>query len=96
VVCDIRVYNRALSSSEVSQLYQLESAQIVNLNKAVWLSFSNLRNGTNYQVQVSTDLNGTFTNYGSSFSATNATMNYPAYWNVGDWNQLFFRLQALP
>lgn len=93
---DVRIFNRALSSDEVAQLYQLESAQIVNLNKAVWLSFSNLRNGTNYQVQVSTDLTGAFTNYGSPFTATNATMNYPAYWNVGDWNQLFFRLQALP
>ena len=93
---DIRIFNRNLSSDEVAQLYQIESAQIVNLNKAVWLSFSNLRNGTNYQVQVSADLNGTFTNYGSPFTATNATMNYPAYWNVGDWNQLFFRLQALP
>ena len=93
---DIRIYNRALSSSEVAGLYLFESAQVVNLNKAVWLSFSNLRNGTNYQVQVSTALSGSFTNYGSPFTATNSTMDYPAYWNVGDWSQLFFRLQALP
>jgi len=93
---DVRIFNVALSSNEVAQLYQDESAQIVNLNKAVWLSFSNLRSGTNYQVQVSTALTGSFTNYGSPFTATNSTMNYPAYWNVGDWSQLFFRLQALP
>jgi hypothetical protein len=93
---DVRIYNRALSSNEVAQLYQIESAQFVTLNKAVWLSFSNLRNGTNYQVQVSIDLNGPFTNFGSPFTPTNVTMNYPTYWNVGDWNQLFFRLQALP
>jgi hypothetical protein len=93
---DIRIYNRALSSSEVAGLYQFESAQIVNLNKAVWLSFSNLRNGTNYQVQVSTALTGSFSNSGTPFAATNSTMNYPAYWNVGDWSQLLFRLQALP
>ena len=93
---DVRIYNRALASSEVAQLYQIESAQIVHLNKAVWLSFSNLRNGTNYQVQVSTVLAGSFTNCGTPFSATNSTMNYPVYWNVGDWSQLFFRLEALP
>jgi len=93
---DIRVYNCALSSNEVCQLYQIEAPPFVNLNKAVWLSFSNLKNGTNYQVQVTTDLSGGFTNFGSPFTATNATMDYPAYWNVGDWSQMFFRLQALP
>jgi hypothetical protein len=93
---DIRIYNRALSSSESLQIFQIDEAQTVNLNKAVWLSFSNLRNGTNYQVQVSTALTGSFTNYGLPFTATNSTMNYPAYWNVGDWSQLFFRLQTLP
>jgi len=93
---DVRIYNRALLSSEVAQLYQIEAPPIINLNKAVWVSFSNLKNGSNYQVQVSGDLSGTFTNYGSPFTATNMTMNYSAYWNVSDWNQLFFRLQALP
>lgn len=93
---DVRIYNVSLSPSQVTQIYQAESAQFVTLNKAVWLSFSNLRSGTNYQVQVSSNLNGAFSNYGSPFTATNSTMNYPVYWNVSDWSQLFFRLQALP
>ncbi len=93
---DIRIYKRALANTEVQQLYQLEAPPIVNLNKAVWLSFSNLKNGTNYQVQVSTNLSGAFSNYGSPFTATNSTMIYPAYWNVPDWGQLFFRLETLP
>jgi hypothetical protein len=99
---DVRIYNRALCSNEVSQLYQIESGitnvppPVVNINKAVWLSFSNLVVGTNYQVQVSTNLSSTFTNYGSPFSATNSSMPYPAYWNVSDWNQLFFQLVTSP
>src|SRR5665213_400817 len=64
---------------------------IVNLVKAVTVSFSNLSAGTNYQLQVSTDLNS-WTNFGSSFTATNSFMTYSNYWNVSDWNQLFFRL----
>lgn len=95
-IADVRIYDYAMSSNEVAQLYQLEAPPFVNLNKAVWLSFSNLKNGTNYQVQISSDLTVGFTNYGSPFTATNATMNYHAWWNVADWNQMFFRLQVLP
>ena len=62
--------------------------------KAVVPSFSDLYLGTNYQLQISTNLNGVFTNYGSTFAATNSTMMYPQYFNVADWNQLFFRLVA--
>jgi hypothetical protein len=68
----------------------------INLRKAVYVDFSNLRLGTNYQLQTSTSLTGTWTNFGSVFTATNSTMNYSNYWNVSDWNQLFFRLQVLP
>jgi hypothetical protein len=48
--------------------------------------------GTNYQLQVSGDLN-TWTNQGSVFTATNASMIYPQYWDVANWNQIFFRLE---
>ena len=67
-----------------------------SLVKAVVPTFSNLMTGTNYQLQVSTSANGTFTNYGSVFTATNFNMTYPQYWNVVSWNQLYFRLQVSP
>jgi len=85
---DVRIYNRALSSQEVGELM---SPPIVNLVKAVTVNFSYLTVGSNYQLQVSSDLNS-WTNFGTPFTATNSTMIYSNYWNVSDWNQLFFRL----
>lgn len=65
------------------------------LLKAVQPAFTNLFHGSNYQLQVSSDLI-TWTNQGSPFTATNIYMTYPHYFNVDNWNQLFFRLQANP
>jgi hypothetical protein len=79
----------------VQQLHLYESAPLVNLMKAVKPSFSNLSISTNYQLQVSGDLN-TWTNQGAPFTATNSNMVYPQYWDVDNWNQLFFRLQVVP
>lgn len=90
---DVRIYNRALSDSEVQQLYEYESGPRVNLIKAVKPSFSGLSLGTNYLLQLSGDLN-TWTNHGSAFTATNASMIYPQYWDVDNWGRLFFRLQV--
>ena len=67
----------------------------LDLIRAVKPSFSELSLSTNYQLQVSADLN-TWTNQGSAFTATNTSMVYPQYWDVDNWNQLFFRLQVLP
>jgi probable HAF family extracellular repeat protein len=67
----------------------------VGLIRAVTTSFSDLLVGTNYQLQVSGDLN-TWTNQGSVFTATNPTSIYPQYWNVDSWSQLFFRLRVSP
>ena len=92
---DVRIYNRALSSSEVQQLYALESEPIVSVRKAVSPSFSNLYRGTNYQLQVSGDLT-TWTNQGSPFTPTNTVMDYPQYFDVDNWGKLFFRLQPSP
>lgn len=96
---EVRIFNRALSATEVQQLYSYEYAvqfePTISLLK-VQPSFSNLIPGTNYQLQVSTNLSGIFTNYGSAFIATNFNMTYPQYFNVDDWNQLFFRLQESP
>ena len=95
VIDDIRIYNRALSANEVAQLYTVESGPHVDLIKAVKPSFSNLILTTNYQLQVSGDLNS-WTNQGSVFTATNTSMVYPQYWDVDNWGELFFRLQAAP
>jgi hypothetical protein len=95
IISDVRFYNRRLSSTEAQQLYFYESGSQVNLVKAVKPSFDYLRLGSNYQLQVSADLN-TWTNQGSAFTATNTSMVYPQYWDVANWNQLFFRLQLAP
>jgi hypothetical protein len=95
MVDDVRIYNRALSSNDVAQLYAIESGPRVDLIKAVKPSFSNLTLTTNYQMQISGDLN-TWTNYGAAFTATNTSMIYPQYWDVDNWNSLFFRLQVFP
>ena len=92
---NIRIYNRALSSDEVAQLYAYESLPIVGLRKAVSPSLSNLYLGTNYQLQVSTELS-TWTNNGPPFTPTNTVMDYPQYVDVENWGSLFFRLQAAP
>jgi len=92
---DVRLYNCALSVSEVQQPYAYEYGPHVNLLKAVKPSFAGLGLGTNYQLQVSADMD-TWTNEGSPFTATSPTMIYPQYWDVDNWNQLFFRLRVAP
>jgi hypothetical protein len=95
LIDDIRIYNRALSDNEVAQLYDLEAPPRIGLIKAVKPLLSHMYVGTNYQLQVSADLN-TWTNQGSPFTATNRNMVYPQYWDVDNWNSLFFRLQVSP
>ena len=92
---DVRIYDRALSSSEVQQLYLYELTPSVALIKALRPSFRNLALTTNYQLQVSTDMNS-WTNYGAAFTPTNETMLYPEYFDVGDWDRLFYRLKTVP
>lgn len=96
LIDDVRVYNRALSDQEVAQLYQYESGPtVITLMKAVNPSFSNLLVGVNYQLQVSGDLEA-WTNQGTPFTATNTSQVYPQYFNVANWDELFFRLQVAP
>ena len=95
---EVRIYNRALSSSEVAQLFAMESVDSgprVALLKAVKPSFSNLSPGSNYQLQISNDFSK-WTNSGAPFTATNTGMVYPQYWDADNWCQLFFRLQNVP
>jgi trimeric autotransporter adhesin len=70
VISDVRVYNRALSSSEVQQLYLFESSlpQITSATLALHLNCTNLIIGGQYQIQTSPDLK-TWKNYGSPFIA---------------------------
>jgi hypothetical protein len=86
-------WNDATSASPMS--YLLEFGPRVGLIKAVKPSFSNLILTTNYQLQVSGDLNN-WTNQGAPFTATDGSMIYPQYFDVANWNQLFFRLQVAP
>jgi len=91
---DIWAGNFRITNSAIgSPLPQLSLAQTFQPTFAIQPTFANLILTTNYQLQVSGDLNK-WTNQGSEFTATNSNMVYPQYWNVDDWSQLFFRLVA--
>jgi hypothetical protein len=62
---------------------------------AVAPSFAYLLPGTNYQLQVSTDLS-TWSNPGPVFTATNANQAYPQPFDVSTSDRLFFRLALAP
>lgn len=92
---DFRVYTRALSASEVQQLYYYESGPQVDLIKAVKPSFRNLTLNTRYKLQASSDLSNWY-DQGPPFTATSTELEYPQYYDVDFWNQLYFRLQVSP
>jgi len=58
-------------------------------------SFSHLLIGTNYQLQISSDLN-TWSDCGLVFAATNASEAYFQPLNATNWNRHFFRLLLSP
>jgi len=58
-------------------------------------SFKGLLLGTNYQLQVSTDLSA-WSNTGPVFIATNTSEGYPQPFGVANGNRLFFRLRSAP
>ena len=70
---DIRIYNRAFSTNEVADLHSIESAPLLNIRQSVYLQSSNLKIGTNYQIQISTDLND-WTNHGEVFTANSRSV----------------------
>lgn len=83
------VYGTSAWSTNVPTM----SPEAINIGRAVYVSFSNLQIGTNYQLQISTNLfGGTWSSVGAPFTATNSVMTLSNYWNVDNWNQLFFQL----
>ena len=91
LIDDVRIYNRALSSNEVSQLHSIEAGYLT-IHKAVYLDSGMLSLGTNYQLQVSSDLLN-WTNQGAPFTATDSYWRPTNYWDVENWGTLFFRLK---
>lgn len=94
---NVEVVVSALAVSGVGRPWGIavDAGPRINLIKAVKPAFSELAVGANYQLQLSSGLN-TWTNHGSVFTATNASMIYPQYWDVENWGNLFFRLSTAP
>jgi len=90
LLSDLSIYNRALSTNEVQELYQFESgaAQLVSASPVLLLNTSNLVVGGSYQIQTSGDLTN-WTNYGVPFLATST--NAPQFVSVSGL-QGFFRI----
>jgi hypothetical protein len=96
VVVNIIITDAGVGYTSTPSIYIYSPGGLqIGLLKAVKPSFTDLLLGTNYQLQVSADMN-TWTNQGSAFTATAPTMVYPQYWDVANWNTLFFRLQLSP
>lgn len=91
-VSTFRIYNRPLSESEVARLHFLESPSSINIKTAVYLDSNTLKVGTNYEVQVSSDLIN-WTNHDVAFTATNSNWRTTNYWDTDKSGKLFFRLQ---
>jgi len=96
LVSEITVTNAGAGYASTPAIYIYSPFGLqIGLAKAVRPSFSDLPLGMVYQLQVSSDMQ-TWTNQGAPFTVTNASMIYPQYWDVDNWNQLFFRLQPAP
>jgi len=91
---DVRIYDRALSVSEIEQLFLYESRPSLGLSREITVSFTNLWPGRSYQLQTSPDL-GLWTNFGSPFLATNSEMTYGHFFDTNDFPRRFFRLEIM-
>jgi hypothetical protein len=69
---DVRIYNLALSSAEVSQLYAIESAPPLSIYTAVEVDFL-AASGQTYQIQHSGNLSN-WINVGSTIIGSNQTV----------------------
>jgi len=89
---DVRLYDRALSASEVQQLYELEGPPLAGVERVIHLHQANLKVGADYQLQTSPDL-ANWTNLGGPFTATSTETN--SFHEVTDTNTLW-RLAPSP
>ena len=92
---DVRIYNRALSANEVSQLYNAEKAPNgskpdAQTGKAIYVKVSNMTIGYSYQLQQSVNGNH-WMNSGSPFTALTTEFIY-GFQVVDDHQHLSFRL----
>jgi Concanavalin A-like lectin/glucanases superfamily len=93
VVVGITITDAGFGYTNVPNIYFSTPLGLqISLIKAVKPSFANLSPGFSYQLQVSTNLS-TWTNYGSPFAPTNTSVDFPQYFDVDNWSQLYFRLQ---
>ena len=91
---EVRIYQRALSTNEIQQLYQDQSPapQLTTVAQALRLNTTNLVVGASYQIQNSTDLTN-WNNYGAPFIAIST--NSPQYVDVTG-SLGFFRIIFAP
>jgi hypothetical protein len=92
---NLKVYSRALSDSEVRQLYEFDLGPRAIFVKAFTVDYSGLTVGSNYQTQASTDLIS-WTNFDGPFTATNFNYTNTNYQRIDNWGKLFFRVQGVP
>jgi hypothetical protein len=78
----------------LAPIYPVLISPVSNI-KVVVPNATNMIPGQDYQLQITHDLNN-WTNYGSVFTATNATWKSSNSWEVANTNRMFFRLQMLP
>jgi hypothetical protein len=87
----VQVKAAAVVTSEPAQQVVAEPVQGLSIIKAVALQHDNLQSGSNYQLQVSSDLIH-WTNQGAVFTADSSFWQSTNYWQVANWDKLFFRL----
>lgn len=89
---NVRIYNRALSDSEVQSLYLLESPLVLNIYTAIELGFATQSNQL-YQIQASPDL-VTWTNFDAEIQGTGS--NWFKTYSIRGQPQLYYRVLAAP
>lgn len=92
---NLKVYSRALSGTEVQQVYQDDTGIHVTFVKAFTVDASGLITGSNYQLQASSDFIS-WTNFGAPFTATDVNYTNTSYHRIPDWGKQFFRIQSVP
>ena len=88
---DAALLTPALGTAEIYEPYTAPTLN-VGLKKYIGVNSSSLQVGTNYQVQISSDL-AHWTNSGAPFTAVSANWNSTKFWQVENWDKLYFRLQ---